>query len=77
MLKKEERNPLIATTYGVGEIIIDAMQKGCHEFIIGLGGSATSDVGKGMLKALTPYLNILIQEDYSFTIASDVEDCDK
>lgn len=73
LLKKEERNPLIATTYGVGEIIIDAMQKGCHEFIIGLGGSATSDVGKGMLEALTPYLNILTQEHYSFTIASDVD----
>lgn len=73
LLKKEELNPLNATSYGVGEIIIDAIQKGCHEFIIGLGGSATSDVGKGMLNALTPYLNILTQENYSFTIASDVD----
>lgn len=73
LLKKEELNPLITTSYGVGEIIIDAIQRGCHEFIIGLGGSATSDVGKGMLEALTPYLNILTQDDYSFTIASDVD----
>ena len=72
LLKREELNPLIATSYGVGEIIADALKKGCRDFIIGLGGSATSDVGKGMLKALRPYLNIVIQKNYSFTIATDV-----
>ena len=46
------RNPLNTTTYGVGEIIVDAMDKGCRNFIIGIGGSATNDGGIGMLQAL-------------------------
>ncbi|MGG6545639.1 UNVERIFIED_CONTAM: glycerate kinase [Prevotella sp. 15_C9] len=52
LLKKEELNPLRATTYGVGELMIAAIKQGCKEFIIGLGGSATSDCGLGMLLAL-------------------------
>lgn len=52
LLSKEERNPLVATTYGVGELILDAINKGCQDFIIGLGGSATTDAGIGMLQAL-------------------------
>lgn len=47
-----EKNPLFATTYGVGEMIKDAMERGCRNFIIGIGGSATNDGGIGMLKAL-------------------------
>lgn len=46
------RNPLLATSYGVGEMINNALQKGCRNFIIGIGGSATNDGGIGMLKAL-------------------------
>jgi len=46
------RNPLKTTTYGVGELILDAIEKGCRKFIIGLGGSATNDAGIGMLQAL-------------------------
>lgn len=46
------RNPMKTTTYGVGEIIIDALQKGARTFIIGLGGSGTNDGGIGMLQAL-------------------------
>lgn len=52
LITKEQRNPLITTTFGVGELILDAMDKGCNDFIIGLGGSATNDVGIGMLQAL-------------------------
>lgn len=52
LINSEERNPLITTTYGVGEMIADAIRKKCRNFIIGLGGSATSDAGIGMLKAL-------------------------
>ncbi len=52
LLKKEELNPLYTTTYGVGEIIRDAVSKGCRNFIIGIGGSATNDGGIGMLQAL-------------------------
>jgi glycerate 2-kinase len=48
----EQRNPLITTTFGVGELICDAMEKGCREFIIGLGGGSTNDAGIGMLQAL-------------------------
>lgn len=46
------RNPLHTTTFGVGEMIRDAIKKGCRRFIIGIGGSATNDGGIGMLKAL-------------------------
>jgi glycerate 2-kinase len=52
LIPKEERNPLFTTTYGVGELILDAIEKGCRDFIIGLGGSATNDAGVGMLQAL-------------------------
>lgn len=52
LVPKKLRNPLRTTTYGVGELILDAMKKGCREFIIGLGGSATNDAGVGMLQAL-------------------------
>lgn len=46
------RNPMNTTTYGVGEMIRDAMGRGCREFIVGIGGSATNDGGMGMLEAL-------------------------
>ena len=46
------RNPLNTTTFGVGEMIKDAISKGCRKFIIGIGGSATNDGGVGMLRAL-------------------------
>lgn len=52
LISKEERNPLLASTYGVGEMISDAMENGCRHFLIGIGGSATNDGGIGMLKAL-------------------------
>lgn len=52
LIEPELRNPLIATTYGVGQLIASAINKGCRKFIIGLGGSATCDCGIGMLKAL-------------------------
>lgn len=52
MVPAELRNPLNTTTYGVGEVIKDAIQKGCRRFVIGIGGSATNDCGIGMLQAL-------------------------
>ena len=52
LIGDEERNPLYTTTYGVGELICDAISKGCRNFIIGIGGSATNDGGVGMLQAL-------------------------
>ena len=52
LLLPEKRNPLYTTTYGVGEILRDAIHKGCRHFIVGIGGSATNDGGLGMLQAL-------------------------
>ena len=52
LITAEERNPLKTTTYGVGEMILDAIKKGCRRFIVGIGGSATNDGGVGMLQAL-------------------------
>lgn len=52
LVKEQNRNPLKTTTYGVGEIIKDAIEKGCRHFIVGIGGSATNDGGIGMLQAL-------------------------
>lgn len=52
MVPAAKRNPLYTTTYGLGELIIAAMEHGCRHFIIGIGGSATNDAGLGMLTAL-------------------------
>lgn len=51
LLAPEERNPLVATTRGLGEMIVDAADHGCKRFLIGLGGSATNDGGMGMVQA--------------------------
>ena len=52
LVPDEKRNPMYTTTYGVGELIRDAIQHGCRHFIVGIGGSATNDGGIGMLQAL-------------------------
>ena len=52
LISEEERNPMHTTSYGVGEVIKDAITKGCRRVIIGIGGSATNDGGIGMLQAL-------------------------
>ncbi len=52
LVDEKDRNPLYTTTYGVGEMIRDAISKGCRHFIVGIGGSATNDGGIGMLQAL-------------------------
>lgn len=52
LVPEGERNPMKTTTYGVGEVIRDAVSRGCRRFIVGIGGSATNDGGIGMLQAL-------------------------
>ncbi len=52
LVPKEKRNPLLTTTFGVGELIRAGLEKGCRKFIVGIGGSATNDAGVGMLQAL-------------------------
>ena len=66
LLKPEERNPLITSTYGTGELLLDAARRGCKEIVVGLGGSATNDGGSGMLSAL----------GYRFYDSAGVELCD-
>ncbi len=62
----DKRNPLYTTTYGVGELIRDAIDQGCRKFIIGIGGSATNDAGIGMLQALGYYFYDKDGRDISF-----------
>ena len=57
LLSPEERNPLRATSYGTGQLIAHAVNSGCSHIIVGLGGSATSDCGIGMLHAIADCLN--------------------
>lgn len=52
LVTESERNPLHTTTFGVGEVIRDAIERGCRRFVVGIGGSATNDGGIGMLQAL-------------------------
>lgn len=52
LVPKAKRNPLLTTTFGVGEMVKDAIAKGCRKFIVGIGGSATNDAALGMLQAL-------------------------
>lgn len=86
LVDEAERNPLRETSYGAGQLIADAMRRGCNELIIGLGGTATSDCGIGMLKALTEIFSfgednkifqdiapIFEEHDVRITIASDVK----
>lgn len=52
LLQEEERNPLHTTTYGTGELIMDALRRGCREIAVAIGGSATNDGGMGCIRAL-------------------------
>ncbi|UOF92613.1 glycerate kinase [Fodinisporobacter ferrooxydans] len=52
LISKEQRDPRITTTYGTGELIKAALDQGCRNFILGIGGSATNDGGVGMAQAL-------------------------
>ena len=79
LLSPEERNPLVATSYGTGQLVVDAVRKGCKNIIVGLGGSATSDCGIGMLQAIIAAFakhgnwdDVHELDDVRFTIATDV-----
>ena len=79
LLSPEERDPMRATSYGTGQLIADAVGRGCRNIIAGLGGSATSDCGIGMIRALIDRFakhgtwdDIRELDDVSFTIATDV-----
>lgn len=70
LLTKEERNPLITTTKGLGELILAAIDKGCRRFLVGLGGSATNDGGMGMISS-DGFLERT--RGMKFTVACDVD----
>lgn len=79
LLSPDERNPLVATSYGVGQLVADAVRHGVAHVIVGLGGSATSDAGMGMLRALIDAFaphgrwdDIQSFSSVRFTIATDV-----
>ena len=63
LLRTDERNPMLTSTYGTGEMIMDEINRGCRKFLLGIGGSATNDAGVGLLRAL----------GYRFTDNSDNE----
>ena len=52
LIDKDKRNPMIANTFGTGELILDALNRGCNRILLGIGGSATNDGGTGMAVAL-------------------------
>lgn len=52
LVPDNKRNPLITSTYGTGQLILDSIERGCREIILGIGGSATNDGGTGMARAL-------------------------
>lgn len=70
LLSPKERNPMAASSYGVGQLVADAVKNGARHIIVGLGGSATIDAGRGMLQALTGIESL---RDIRFTIAADVD----
>lgn len=79
LLKPEERNPMAVRSYGTGQLVVDAVRKGCKHIIVGLGGSATSDCGIGMLRAIIDAFSkggnwddVHELDDVRFTIATDV-----
>jgi glycerate kinase len=79
LLKPEERFPMVATSYGTGQLVVDAVRRGCKHIIVGLGGSATSDCGIGMLRAIIDAFakggswdDVRQLDDVRFTIATDV-----
>ena len=71
LIEPEQRNPLKATSWGVGEMMMNAFRRGVRHFIVGLGGSATSDCGIGMLKAMGDDWK-KIRKECTFMLASDV-----
>jgi len=73
LVPAEKRNPMLTTTYGVGDMMADAIRRGVSHIVMGIGGSATCDGGKGMLKSLADQ-GIALSPDTlpAITVACDV-----
>lgn len=76
LVPSDKRNPLLTTTYGVGEMILDAVERGCCRIVMGIGGSATCDGGRGMIECLDSHLPLPaggeLAESIEIVVASDV-----
>ncbi len=79
LLSPEERDPVRATSYGTGQLVVDAVRRGCRHIVVGLGGSATSDCGIGVIRAIIDAFakkgtwdDVQALNDVRFTIATDV-----
>lgn len=79
LLLPEERDPMRATSYGTGQLVVDAVRRGCRHIVVGLGGSATSDCGIGVIRAIIDAFakkgtwdDVQALNDVRFTIATDV-----
>ena len=79
LLSPEERDPMRATSYGTGQLVVDAVRRGCRHIVVGLGGSATSDCGIGVIRAIIDAFakkgtwdDVQALNDVRFTIATDV-----
>lgn len=70
LVPQDKRNPMNTTTYGVGEMIADAIGRGCETIVMGIGGSATCDAGEGMLRALKD--KGLLHTKCNYIVACDV-----
>lgn len=70
LVPQNQRNPIKTTTYGVGEMIADAISRGCQKIIMGIGGSATCDGGRGMIEALKDYK--CLESKCKMVVACDV-----
>lgn len=70
MVPESDRNPLLSSTYGLGELIKDALARGCRKFLVGIGGSATNDAGTGMLQALG--FRFLDQEEQELSFGGQI-----
>lgn len=68
LVPENKRNPMVTTTYGVGDMIKDAVARGCQNIVMGIGGSATCDGGKGMVDCLKDVMPLPLE----ITVASDV-----
>ncbi len=68
LVAAESRDPMVATSYGVGEMIVDAVERGCVRIVMGIGGSATCDGGMGMVEALRGRFPLGVE----MIVASDV-----
>ena len=79
LLSPEARNPMRTTSYGTGQLVVDAVRRGCRHMVVGLGGSATSDCGIGMIRAIIDAFaktgtwdDVQALKGVRFTIATDV-----